>query len=327
MCPQWKHALCVWLLLPLASTVQASGAEAARPRRLPGQEHNRMVCIKTEGKEFLYVDMPGHWDLGSPSLSPDDKAVAFDALTIGGSPVRESWLVGINGTGLRKLVDAGVPRWSPDGKRLLITRSTPSDDDAGVVSQSLFDFDMASGKDRRICEGRFGDWSPDGRQIAFARGGARTSNAGIYPQSRLFVAKADGSDAQELCDGDWPSWSPDGKNIACGLHEDVRSPSLWIIDVATKKRERLGVGFYRAQWAADGKTVVSNGLTLTEDGSSLRRVPARFWLDKSRLEFFFMDLDTPFSPCVSRDGKTVVLIVDSARPRKPSREAGPKEEK
>jgi len=28
-------------------------------------------------------------------------------------------------------------------------------------------------------------------------------------------------------------------------------------------------------------------------------------------EFFFTDMDNPWSPCVSRDGKTIALIVDS----------------
>ena len=43
-------------------------------------------------------------------------------------------------------------------------------------------------------------------------------------------------------------------------------------------------------------------------------LPARFKLDKPlEPEYFGRDLDNPWSPCVSRDGKTTLLIVDSKK--------------
>jgi hypothetical protein len=57
---------------------------------------------------------------------------------------------------------------------------------------------------------------------------------------------------------------------------------------------------------------------LATDGTP-HRMPARFWLDKSRIEFFLLDYDVPFSPCVSRDGKTMVFIVDSKARKEPGR--------
>ena len=192
--------------------------------------------------------------------------------------------------------------------RFQATRHRGNNDEDSAAA-SLFDLDIATGRERKICEGRFADWSPDGRQLAFCRDGAKTSNAGVYPGSKLLIAKSDGSDPQELGDGQWPSWSPDGKKIAFCINDEEHVPTLWTIDVATKHREELGVGFYRAQWAGDGQSVVSNGLAISAKG--VRRVPARFWLDRSKVEFFLLDRDTPFSPCVSRDGNTMVLIVDS----------------
>lgn len=315
MSSQFRKGVAV--LVSMLPALVSGAAETATPQRLPGQESNRMVCILTAGKDFTYVNMPGHWDLGSPSISPDGKTVAFDALTIGTDPVRETWLVGIDGKGLRKAVNAAVPRWSPDGKRLLITDIVAAKDDAATRSHFLVEFDPATGKERRICGGRLGDWSPDGSQIVFTRGGEGDSDAAVHRRATLFVAKSDGSDSRELGSGDWASWSPDGRKIAYCVQEERYPAALWILELATQKREMLGFGCYRAQWASDGQSVVSNGLKLAEDGLRLARSPARFWLDKSRLEFFLMDLDNPWSPCVSRDGKTTVLIVDSER-RKPT---------
>lgn len=92
-------------------------------------------------------------------------------------------------------------------------------------------------------------------------------------------------------------------------------PQLHAIDMRTKRSVPIGIGFYGAQWSSDGKSVYCNGLMPQLD-LSLGRFPARLWIDRSKIEFFALDKDVPFSPCVSRDGKTLVLIVDSDGPAK-----------
>jgi hypothetical protein len=141
--------------------------------------------------------------------------------------------------------------------------------------------------------------------------GGRVSNTSVHPGSKLFIAKADGSGPQEVGDGDWPSWSPDGKKLA--LYVEKRPIRvLYLLDLETQQRSELGPGYYRAQWAGDGRSVVSNGIRGVAPSGAFYRGPARFWLDRpGKPEFFFTDMDNPWSPCVSRDGKTIALIVDS----------------
>jgi len=102
---KWRFAG-TWLCASFAVIAIASGSRAAEPpRRLPNQIYNRMVYVRTGTNTEVYVNMPDHFDLGSPSISPDGKWIALDALTIGEYPRREAWLVGVDGNGLRKLAD------------------------------------------------------------------------------------------------------------------------------------------------------------------------------------------------------------------------------
>ncbi len=126
------------------------------------------------------------------AISPDGQWVAFTRATGTGQP--GMWLVRIDGTGLRRLTDdsfdAGIPRWSPDGKRIMFSGHY---DATSFISGPLWVVDVADGKPTPLTDPTDpgwsfdGDWSPDGQQIVFA-----------YYQSgwnhnELRLANADGS--------------------------------------------------------------------------------------------------------------------------------------
>ncbi len=309
MSARWKFAVQCFLASLTVLVAPSWGQSAEPPRRLPHQMYLRMVYVRTATKAEVFVDMPGHWDVGSPSISPDNKRIAFDALTVGESPRRETWLLSVAGDGLRKLADGCAPRWSPDGKRILIGRET-----VGLFSleNNIYEIDVATGKEKIVRRGRFPDWSPDAKRIVFAEEGSQTDNTGVHPGSQIWTAAADGSGAAKLCDGNWPSWSPDGKKIAYCLQEEGKPSEIWIFDLDTKRQEKIGLGHFRAQWAGDSKSFVCNGSVPTPGETTYSRAPARFRLDRPlRPAYFSTELDNPFSPCVSRDDRITVLIVDS----------------
>lgn len=111
------------------------------------------------------------------------------------------------------------PQWSPDGQRLLYTRTAVR---AGTFEPSLYVLDVATGKSTKLAGASgSGAWSPDGQRIAFSsvrdRNG-RTCGDDCTLHGELYVMNADGTGQTRLTrqkgDDAQPTWAPDGSAIA-----------------------------------------------------------------------------------------------------------------
>jgi Tol biopolymer transport system component len=101
-----------------------------------------------------------------------------------------------------------APAWSPDGKEFLSAETlTASGNDELTVTDGRGEHPRAIA---RYSGSIYFNWSPDGHNIAYLLGSSSSA------KSELHVARADGSDNQNLTD-DAPLaffWSPDGTKIA-----------------------------------------------------------------------------------------------------------------
>jgi Tol biopolymer transport system component len=150
-----------------------------------------------------------------PAWSPDGRRLAFMGQTPEGSENYEIYVVGADGTGLRRLTDSpgpdGWPAWSPDGKRILFSsvRDDCSYSDApdckttGDIGpyHTLYVMNADGSGQTRLSEayGQIADWSPNGHYIVFE------GRAG------LDVIRADGSGLTTLpisvASPAFPDWS------------------------------------------------------------------------------------------------------------------------
>jgi Tol biopolymer transport system component len=109
-----------------------------------------------------------------PDWSPDGRWLVY-VRKVGGTTIRELWLVHPDGTRRRKLVRLGVssesPAWSPDGRRIAFSS------DAGGAATDIYEVGLNGKAPRRITisggTGAFEpDWSPDGKSVAYWREGS-----------------------------------------------------------------------------------------------------------------------------------------------------------
>lgn len=124
-------------------------------------------------KDRLTLDQYLDWeDVQSPRLSPDGKQVIYTRRWVDKLNDRwESslWIMGVDGSKNRFLVNGGSVEWSPDGQRIAyITRGEPA---GPQIFVRWMDAEGAVSQITRLTESPSDiQWSPDGKSIAFRMG-------------------------------------------------------------------------------------------------------------------------------------------------------------
>lgn len=173
-----------------------------------------------------------------------------------------------------------VPRWSPDGDRIVFSREEDG-------SADLFTMN-ADGSDQRQMTATpqsedGGAWSPDGLTIGF-------STFDESEGGRIWVMNADGTGAREIYAESsafvgFQDWSPDGRSVLIGIDRDGGGEiDLYAISVDGAELTQLtttGGDDSGGRWHPDGKELVfwSDGnpagpgiYLMAGDGSEQRKI-------------------------------------------------------
>jgi Tol biopolymer transport system component len=187
----------------------------------------QLYTINPDGSDLFQVtNLPPTDDDGwFPSISPDGQHIAFN-YNSGNGP--DLYLVNADGSSLRQLTNdqsSFWPRWSPDGKRLVLT--TFANLRSAVIATMSAD---GSGHRKLLTtdawESVGGVYTPDGKQIIFG------SQMGGFT-SAVWIMNADGAHQRRLTQaalrGQPWGVSPDGQHIIGYSNQD--SPPALRIDV------------------------------------------------------------------------------------------------
>ena len=184
----------------------------------PGREtSSSSSSTPTEPEPGRSSRAPGAAPGGAPAWSPDGTEIAFAS---GGARYEQIWIVGVDGTNLRRLTGPNVidadPQWSPDGRRIVFRRIDPYRARKGYA---LFVVNIDGSGERQLTPwalraGDHPDWSPDGRRILFRANveGPRTISSNLYTirpdgSGLTQLTHARGGTVQHLSAG----FSPDGR--------------------------------------------------------------------------------------------------------------------
>ncbi|HXV86035.1 MAG TPA: S9 family peptidase [Gemmatimonadales bacterium] len=219
-----------------------------------------------ERADRLTLDLYLEWEqVQDPQVSPDGSQMVFTRRWVDKVNDRwESsvWIMNVDGSRQRKLIDGSSPRWSPDGGRLaFLAEGEPRGTQLFV---RWMDAEGATTQITRVEHSPSGiAWAPDGGSIAFTmlveqeerwdvrlpkrpEGARWTADPRIvtrvdYRQDRqgytddgfrhVFVVPATGGTPRQLTQGDWnhgdPEWTPDGARILFGANRSEDAEYAW----------------------------------------------------------------------------------------------------
>jgi Tol biopolymer transport system component/DNA-binding winged helix-turn-helix (wHTH) protein len=198
------------------------------------------------------------------AFSPDAKWVAYVSV-----PENQLWRSRVDGSERRQLtpdgMEAGLPRWSPDGKQIVFMGATYKTDflaylispDGSTLRQ------LVPGPHSGYDPG----WSPDGKSIVF------TPEPGGSPDSHpagIAIYDLQTGNVSRLPDSDQlfsPRWSPDGRHIAALTNDSLK---LMLFDRVTQQWQELAnlpIGY--PSWSHDGQYIYFD-TTLNDDPAFFR---------------------------------------------------------
>jgi Tol biopolymer transport system component len=195
-----------------------------------------------------------------PGLSAEGLAFSKDGARLAYVTVPEGglWQSKADGTDRRELtfapMQAGLPRWSPDGKQIAFSGREPG------KSWEVYIVPAEGGNPERVTPGDSDDlypsWSPDGTALAYGGSSPAAISGKKHPieilnlKSRALTTVPDSGGYYA------PQWSPDGRWLVATA---AGSQKLALYDFSTSKWEELTelAGSY-PNWSRDSQCIYFN---------------------------------------------------------------------
>ncbi len=234
---------------PMNFLAPAPGPDGKRIFALGSQPRGEVVRYDANTRQYLPF-LSGISAEGV-SFSKDGQWVAYTSV-----PEGTLWRSKVDGSERLQLtfapIQAGLPRWSPNGKALAFMGRTPGQSWKICVVAS------DGGAVQELTSGQSNDadptWSRDGNTLAFgtpivSQGGASATMAiHLLDLRTQQVSRLPGSEGLFS-----PRWSPDGRYIVAMAEDSQR---LMLFDTTTEKWSELArVNAAFLDWSRDGKSV------------------------------------------------------------------------
>ena len=180
----------------------------------------RIVVVEDDGTDSERVTgaRRGHNPI-LPRWSPDGQKIAFVRYNPAGGPgAVQTYLVNADGSGERRLGEGTQPRWTGDGRFVIVERPR-----IAPQNSTLHVLPLAGGAARRLTIGSNPAISNDGTRVAFVRHTFRKISAREYEEtsSALYTIRVDGTGLRRIAQikrpggrMTQPQWLPGDRGIA-----------------------------------------------------------------------------------------------------------------
>lgn len=149
-------------------------AKAGEPWLAYESKSARIRLVRPDGSDDHALDDVTSGAEDNPDWSPDGQQLAFVGMGSDGTGNPGLWVIGADGSGLRRVVGCASPcqylddpAWSPDGRSIAYSRMAPDATHGGTLES----VDVASGATRTVATGKLGEFfsgvrfAPDGTQL------------------------------------------------------------------------------------------------------------------------------------------------------------------
>jgi WD40-like Beta Propeller Repeat len=212
----------------------------------PDNPASQVFVVEEDGALRQVTGLEGGIGATFPVWSPDRTQIAFGPPKVGFAGISgQIGVINADGSGERALGEGELPRWSPDGTRLLVHEK----DDVTADPWEIWIQDVATGEVTfEVGPGFRGQWL-DNNTIGFQR--AVPTDDGSYSDA-LFVQALDGSDPVQLpAEPETEAvWSPDGAQVLL-----ARDGSISIAE-ADGSSPRDVAGGFSPVWSPDGTRIL-----------------------------------------------------------------------
>ena len=291
--------------------LKTAGQEKEKTQEKQKTQYNVVIAIDPETGKWQKVTDGGH----SGRVSPDGQTLVFERL---GDGIGSCDTAGTNSP--RKISDtSGRPIWSPDGKRLVVTKQVLVEKDSDKKPRTV-----PSWKDETwsmASDGRdvvklpipdtdsVDDWSPDGQWFVTSSDRHPPYGSGY----QLYLMKTDGTQERRLTHGGlnvYARFSPDGKKILYLRQTAKAGNSIWTMDIDGKNAKEIVkevdlTSPDGAYWSPDGKqiAVILFNWELDEKGEKTQRAAGN-----ANFRIEIMDADGTNRRQLKLHGATFVFI-------------------
>jgi Tol biopolymer transport system component len=294
---------------------------------------NELTLISTaDGSVRVLRSITSGWALFQwASFSPDGRFVAFSLVSEGSPPHSDLLLMTTDGR--NEVVVAGHPaedqllRWTPDGRSLLFLSDRSGTWDIWTVH-------ITGGKQQGEPELLKKDFGYEANVIGFAPDGSLYYKIDT-PLGGLFEGTVDLETGKVLVPPSpvtsryigppsQATWSPDGRNLLYLSRRGSIGPGnniLTIRSTATGEERFLSPRLRfvnQISWAPDGRSIIANGITDTEDGL--------FRIDAETSAITKLAGQGRYAPRLCPDGKTLVFVAEGPVIKKRNLDTGEESE-